>query len=130
MANEKGNGNHNGTSNKEDQPSQKHYQNDEIPAEKAAQAIVLEGLLDKTSRIVTEWGPYILSRGCTQIEAYTAITACLEYLIETRISLDYFKKVQEKLVEEETLRRGFEKECAALKEELELERLGHHVRDR
>ena len=56
----------------------------EIPSEKAAEAKVLDDIFDQLCAIVTQEGPHHLIRGCTQLEANTAILGCIERLKNQR----------------------------------------------
>lgn len=56
----------------------------EIPSEKAAEAKVLDDIFDQLCAIVTKEGPYHLMRGCTQLEANTAILRCIEAIKNQR----------------------------------------------
>jgi hypothetical protein len=50
------------------------------PAEIRAQAELVEALLNELSELVTRLGPLCLTRGSSDLEAYTAIVACIKHL--------------------------------------------------
>ena len=56
----------------------------EFPKELEAKAVVVDGLMDELSDLVTNNGPYYLIRGMSNLEAYTAINACIKGLISDR----------------------------------------------
>lgn len=66
--------------------------------------------------MVTRHGPKVLHRGVTQLQAYEAIIACIDHLVEMRaVPLREIQRVEEQRIAEENRRRQLEKKLDELK---------------